>query len=113
MGTFNDKWNHFKSVAQTSYNRAKAWTVENSDFLMIAVPTVLGVGTAIGKSAVRHHRIAEEQHLKDCYWYDRSSGHYWETRRPLRTSEKLEIERRRDNGESLGYILSSMRLLKR
>ena len=51
------------------------------------------------------------QELKDRYIYDRSIGKYWKTRKVPSTGQQLEIERRKKSGESMGDILSSMKLL--
>ena len=62
----------------------------------------------------RHDRnvaIRKEQELKDRYIYDRSIGKYWKTRKTPTTGQQLEIERRKRDGEAMGDILSSMKLL--
>ena len=71
------------------------------------------VGGLIGivKRCDKHAAIRKEQELKDRYIYDRSLGKYWKTRKVPSTGQQLEIERRKKNGESMGDILSSMRLL--
>lgn len=59
----------------------------------------------------RHAAIRKEQDLKDRYIYDRSIGKHWCMRKKPTTGQQLEIERRKRNGEAMGDILSSMRLL--
>ena len=78
----------------------------------------LAFGTALAgsllglaKRADRDRAIRKEQELKDRYIYDRSLGKYWKTRKAPSVGEQLEIERRKRNGEPMGDILSSMRLL--
>ena len=48
---------------------------------------------------------------KDIYIYDRSIGQCWKCCKKPTTEQYLEINRRKDNGEGLGTILSDMRLL--
>lgn len=65
----------------------------------------------ISKELYKRNQIKQERTLKDNYIYDRSMGHYWKCRRKPSTNEYLEIERRKNAGESLGSILTSMKLL--
>ena len=60
------------------------------------------------------------KHLKLLSWFegqkdifDPRTGDHWFTKRPLTAKEKLELERRYDNGERKGQILDDMGLLKR
>lgn len=73
--------------------------------------TAVGGLFGLAKRADRQHTLKKEQELKDRYIYDRSLGKYWKTRKTPTTGQQLEIERRKKNGESMGDILSSMRLL--
>lgn len=81
-----------------------------AEALALATATVGGL-TGLVKRADRHATIRKEQELKDRYIYDRSLGKYWKTRKAPSVGQQLEIERRKKNGESMGDILSSMRLL--
>lgn len=77
-----------------------------------ALATTVGGGLfGLIKRRDRNSAIREQQRLKDEYIYDRSLGTYWKLRRKRTAGENLEIERRRKNGESLGDILASMKLL--
>lgn len=73
--------------------------------------TFVGGMLGLVKRADRNAAMRKEQELKDRYIYDRSLGKYWKTRKTPSVGEQLEIERRKRNGESMGDILSSMRLL--
>lgn len=81
-----------------------------TESLALATATVGGLFGLV-KRHDRNSAIREQQRLKDEYIYDRSLGTYWKIRRKRTPVENLEIERRRKNGESLGDILSSMKLL--
>lgn len=112
--------NEFKREAKIRKLKAKVEEIKNKavDFVTdhpteaLALATTL-IGSAVGlaRRADRKKDIREQQRLREEYIYDRSLGSYWKTRRKLSNSEKLEIERRRRQGESLGEILRSMRLL--
>lgn len=112
--------NEFKREAKIRKLKAKVEEIKNKavDFVTdhpteaLALATTL-IGSAVGlaRRADRKKDLREQQRLREEYIYDRSLGSYWKTRRKLSNSEKLEIERRRRAGESLGEILRSMRLL--
>ena len=72
-----------------------------------------GAGGLMGliKRHDRYATLRKEQELKDRYLYDRSIGKYWKMRKTPSVGEQLEIERRKRAGESMGDIMSSMRLL--
>lgn len=112
--------NEFKREAKIRKIKAKVEEIKNKavDFVTdhptesLALATTL-IGSAVGlaRRADRKKDLREQQRLKEEYIYDRSLGSYWKTRRKLTNAEKLEIDRRRRAGESLGEILRSMRLL--
>ena len=112
--------NEFKREAKIRKIKAKVEEIKNKavDFVADHPTEALALGTTLIGSAVglarradRKKDLREQQRLREEYIYDRSLGSYWKTRRKLSNSEKLEIERRRRQGESLGEILRSMRLL--
>ena len=87
--------------------------VENKEIVIPAATTcILGACTMTTK-LVKMHRTKMELDFKKRSIYDRSLGCYIELKRPLRTSEALQIEERRNNGEPLTMVLESMHLLKR
>lgn len=103
------KWN-----AERKFEATKQWCEENKELAIALIPVglvlVKGVGNTI-HSIDRKIDQKKEQDLQDLYVYDHSLGMYHKLRRPLKPSEKIEIDRRRQNGESKIQILSSMRLL--
>lgn len=108
------KWACFKLKAKSTFNKSVRWLNENKEVVLIAAPVVTGVvGGAfkLAKNLVRSRNLNAEKDLKELYVYDRSLGHYWKLRRPVRNSEWLEINTRKQNGEPLGEILESLRIL--
>ena len=101
------KKRQIKEKVREAWEFAKEHPAES---LALATATVGGL-TGLIKRADRHSAIRKEQELKDRYIYDRSIGKYGKTRKVPSTGQQLEIERRKKNGESMGDILSSMRLL--
>ena len=92
--------------------KAKDWWDENKGYVAIVVPVV---GAVLGKgikAMSQHHNLKMEERNKDMRLYDTSLGHYWELKRKLRNDDWVQINRRRNRGESLGDILDEMRVLK-
>lgn len=88
------------------------WCKRNKQAIIVFGPVIAGGLIEIIKISTKHHLVNEEKALKERYIYDRSGGHYWEIKRKPKRSEYLQIEQRRNNGESYGSILNDMRLLK-
>lgn len=93
-------------------NDAVNWANEHKELLILAVPVAVGAVKAGVKFTSKQITLHKEQDLKDLYCYDRSLGHYWKLRRELTNDEWLEIERRKQNGESLADILDDLKVLK-
>ena len=111
----NAKWTGFTIKTKVKAREVYYWCRDHKEEAAFIATTGVAVIGAVGKAAKRIDRkidLKREQDLKDLYVYDRSLGIYHELRRKLRPSEVLEIDRRRAAGESMTYILSSMRLLK-
>lgn len=87
------------------------WDNNRAEILVLA-PVVIGAVTAGTKAIGKHINLNKQENLKERYIYDTSLGHYWELKRKLSNDQWLEIEHRRRNGEILGDILESMRVLK-
>ncbi len=75
----------------------------------IVVPGIIGATAKIISSATKTKELHE---LKDLMIYDRSHGHYYTLKREPSNKEWAEIDRRKDDGESIRIILEDMRLLK-
>ena len=103
------RWN-----AKRKFDNTVKWCEENKELALAMVPVGLvlikGIGNTV-HSIDRKIDLKHEQELQDLYVYDHSLGMYLKLRRPLKPSEKIEIDRRRANGESKIQILSSMGLL--
>lgn len=112
----NAKWTGFTIKAKVKTREAFEWMKENKEIVgTIVVPAgivLIKTATGLVKSIDRKIDLQKEQDLKDLYVYDRSLGYYHELKHKLSSSEALEIDRRRSNGESMAQILASMKLLK-
>lgn len=98
-----------KRMLKDSFKKTEDWVKNNIGLIVLLVPPVVGGTATIVKSLSKHH---ETQVLKDERVYDRSLGHYWELKRKLRNDEWAEIKNRKQEGESLGDILESLKVLK-
>lgn len=104
---FEAKKRELKEKAARAWEFCKEHPAES---FALATATVGGL-MGLVKRHDRNVAIRKEQELKDRYIYDRSIGKYWKTRKTPTTGQQLEIERRKHNGETMGDILSSMKLL--
>lgn len=85
---------------------------QNKEIIIVFGPAIMGGIVEICKILTKSGTIKEEKALKERYIYDRSTGHYYELKRKPKSSEWLQVEQRKQNGETLGWILNDMRLLK-
>lgn len=107
------RWN-----VKKKFNEGVEWVGQHKEELIISSPFLLFGMKMIGglvkdtiRSIDRKVDMKKEQDLQDLYVYDHSLGMYHKLRRPLKPSEKIEIDRRRKEGESKIQILASMGLL--
>lgn len=103
-----------KYKATKTAEKTVKWCEDNKELAIAMIPVGLMAIKTIGntiRSVDRKIDLKKEQDLQELYIYDHSLGMYHKLRRPLRPSEKIEIDRRRANGESKIQILASMGLL--
>ncbi len=82
------------------------------DEIAVFGPVIVCTGGALIKQLGRHHNLKKQEDFRNLYCYDKSLGHYWRLKRKLSNREWLEINARKRSGESLGAILSDLRVLK-
>lgn len=103
------KWN-----AKRKAEGAIKWCEENKELALAMIPVgviaVKGVTNAV-RSVSCNIEADREREWQELHVYDHSLGMYHKLRRPLKPSEKIEIDRRRAQGESKIQILASMGLL--
>lgn len=93
-------------------DKVKMFWNDHKKEIITLTPVIIGAVVEFAKIAAQKSTIKEERHLKDDYVYDRSMGHYYELRRKLRSSEWVQIDQRKSEGENLGNILQDMGVLK-
>lgn len=104
----NDKFKDFE-----------CWCANNPQLASILIPGAIMLGgglikggTSVVKAAINNNTAKHQNRVDDRRIYDPSEGFYWNLKRDLNTSQKLELERRKAEGESMGQILEDMRVLK-
>ncbi len=106
------KVTEIKNKAMVKTRQIVDWCKANPESA-IAIASIVAAG---GKYALKQHgrraNLDRQEELKTLFIYDRSHGHYWPLRRKLSSREYIEIDSRKDSGESLRDILLDMRVLK-
>ena len=92
--------------------KAEKFYKEHKEFVIAVAPVVIGGAVKIGQYALKQKNVRKQQKLKDCYIYDRSEGHYWELKRPLRRDEWVYVSRERNNGRCYADILLELGILR-
>ena len=110
--TLKERFADKKETAKEKLSDVRQWCGNHKAEIMVLAPVLISGAVEMVKVATKKKNLNEEQHLKDNYIYDRSMGHYYELRRKLKSSEWLQIEERKAEGETLGRILEDMRVLK-
>jgi hypothetical protein len=112
----------FKEKVTDSFRRGVDWTKQKAENIgtvikdhpqeTLAVVCILGPGLLkCANSAIRYRQQQAQLRYDECDYYDNRTAEHWYTKRPLTTREKLELERRYQNGESKGSILKSKGLI--
>ena len=101
-----------KEWIKDKLHKGKCFWDENKEPIIALTPVVIGGITFLVKTISKHARITEEKNLKELYVWDPKLGLYWQLRKKLTNTQRLELDRRRADGESMGNILASMRVLK-
>lgn len=109
------KKKQLQAAATRKVEQVSSWVEQNKELLIVALPTAAAItkgATNVTRSVIRRGAVRAEKRNKELYCYDRSLGHYWALKRPLSNTDWVKINDRKKNGEKLGDILSSMKVLK-
>lgn len=102
-----------KNKIRNGWNKVGQFVSSNkTEVAAVAVPLVGKLIFDAVQSVKRAGRQKNEQRLKENYIWDPSLGMWFETKKKLTSSQRLEFSRRRDQGEKVGNILRSMKVLK-
>lgn len=111
--TFKEKCNDIRARIRCKWEDFKYFCYENKEMVAaVLIVLIPALSKTVSSSARAYAAHREDVRRKTDYFDPRTSEH-WFTKRPLSASEKLELEKRYNEGESKGEILDSMRLLKK
>lgn len=96
---------------QNAYFTVKRTVQEHPTESIVLATTVASGGYKLANSLIRAHQNNQERRYNMRHEYDNRTSEHWYAKRNLTTKQKLEIERRYNNGESKGQIMRSMGLL--
>ena len=110
-----DKLNEAKVKISEKASEAINWTKDNWQAVLAGAAVAIPLATSAvklvrslkGSAADKH-----EERMKNCY-YDPSTGLHWDLKRMLSNSERIELMKRKRDGEYTEDILMDMKLLKK
>ena len=82
------------------------------DEILILAPVVIGGTVKIVKVISKKSTAKLQKDNKERFIYDRSEGHYWELKRPLRNDEWQYISSEKNKGRRYADILLELNVLK-
>lgn len=110
--TLKERIGDFSDLAKSKVQNATDWCKNHKEVIVVFGPVIISGVLEFIKISAKKSSVKEEKMLKDRYIYDRSQGHYYEIIRKPKSSEWIQIDQRKQNGEALGCILDDMGLLK-
>lgn len=109
--SMKERWGRFKEEAHWKKLEAQNWVKENKDVLLTLTIVLGPAALRYAQSRVVTKRRSDEDTRQKRSVYDPVHHHSYECKRNLKPYEWAEIDRRKENGESVYDILMSMRLL--
>lgn len=106
--SFKEKFNAFKWNTKEKVDKALNYAKENPQVALGAITTLAW----LGKKAIKGYEANREMKITECRHYDRRADEYYCSKRPLKTYEKIRLDKEYREGRSKGEILKSMGLLK-
>lgn len=101
-----------KEFVKTKLDNSVEWCKNHKSEILRILPVLINGTIEIIKVLVKKDNLREERRLKDNYIYDRNMGHYYELKHKPTSSEWIQIDQRKDEGEPLRCILQDMNVLK-
>ena len=110
-----DKLNEAKVKVSEKASEAINWTKNNWQAVLAGAAVAIPLATSAVKLVKSLKGSAADKHeerMKNCY-YDPSTGLHWDLKRMLSNSERIELMKRKRDGEYTEDILMDMKLLKK
>ena len=101
-----------KDTAKAAWLKVEKFYYDHEDGIRTWAPVIVSGGLAAGKFAAKHHKARAERLRIDCRHWDPKKGTYYYSKRPLKSSELLELDYWYDSGYSKGEALRRMGLLR-
>lgn len=109
--TIKERFEDFKAELRWKKMEAQAWARDHRDELVGAAIFLIPTVTKLVQTSNSKRKHSDEERHRNRSVYDPQHHHSYECKRDLKSYEWAEIDRRRDAGESVYDILTSMRLL--
>lgn len=106
--TLKEKWEVFKWNCEKKAREAKQFCKDHPQVAFWGATTIVGGISFGGKRLAKRHDLK----MVECRHYDRRTDQYWFSKRPLKTSEKMMMDKLYSEGRSKGEILNDMGLLR-
>lgn len=108
-----DKIEYYKFKAKEKTNQVVQKAKEHPQVALFVGSTAIGGISFVGKRIFKAVDTAKMEKLVECRHYDRRTDTYWFSKRPLKSSEKLMLDKLYSEGKSKGEILQDMGLLRK
>ena len=108
------RFREFKADVRFKAQQAKDWVSNNKEFIIVATPVVIGAiaeGRKVVSQASTNANRRKEQNHRDYDVWDPQGGGHLHCNRKLTNADRIEISKRRANGESAPAILEDMGLI--
>ena len=105
-------WMYFEKACKFIVKKvieAAEWCTKHPEVVTVLCGAASGADWIIKK--IRKTSTEREQDYQRTHIYDHSLGHHWTLKREMTSNEMYEYGRRLQNGENIGDILRSMRVL--
>lgn len=109
--TIKERFEDLKTELHWKKLEAKTWARDHRDELIGAAIFLTPTLVKMMQTNVSKKKHSDEERHRNRSVYDPQHHHSYECKRDLKSYEWAEIDRRRDAGESVYDILTSMRLL--
>ena len=110
MGRKFDDW---KQARRYSLKKKWQWCVDNPELAVTIATIAVSVLGGAAKCLLPKINSNMEQKALRSRLYDPQNGGYLYTRKPMSTSQMVELDRRRRAGQSVTQALDEMNVLKR
>ena len=110
--SFKDNLKRFGQDIKRKAENVWDWCKENKEDLVYLLPVAIAVAGIIKKFIPVPTKVDVERKRIDHTYYDPSTGCHWELKRKLKNDERMELVRRKRDGEFAEDILDELGVLR-